>query len=459
LEITKTILRNLVHNEDYFRKVYPYLKDDYFSDPADRIIFSLIKLHIEKYNQRPTQQVLDVELENTSLANQETHGKCKVLIANLTQDDQDLVWLTDTTEEFCKEKAIYNGLLESLDILKSNKKGYGSIVSTLEDAIAVSFDTHVGHDWSDDADARFEFYHATEFKVPFDIDILNKITGGGVSQKSLTIWMGGVGMGKTATMCHFAAVNMLAGKKVLYITGEMAEERIAERIDANLLDTKLDDLRMMPKDVYDRKIARVREKTAGKLIIKEYPTGAANVAHFRHLLHELKYKKRFIPDIIYIDYLNIFCSTRIGLSAGLYSFVKSIAEEIRGLAVEMSIPIVTATQLNREGFADSDPDMTHTSESWGTPMTADLVLLLISNKELSDLNQILVKQIKNRYSDVNKTPRFIVGRDLDKMRLYDVDNHAKIDNGPVINLTAEKFKSVANNKINKEKFSDFKFDS
>jgi replicative DNA helicase len=443
MEITKTILQHLLHNEEYTRKVCPYLKESYFESAIDQTVFRLIKSHLDRYNKRPTQEVLQIGLDAPLGLTQTQVNDCKSFISELTDEPQDLDWLIDTTEAWCKERAIFNGLFESIEIIKdkSGKKSQGQIVKILEDAISVSFDHTIGHDYLEDADARYEFYHRVQSRTPFDIQILNTITNGGLPHKTLTIVMGGVGIGKTATMCHFAAADMVAGINVLYITLEMAEEEIAKRIDANLLDTRMDDLSFLSKENYDKRVQRVRDNTPGKLIIKEYPTGGASVAHFRHLLHELKFKKKFIPSKIYVDYLNIMASSRVKLTSniGLYSFVQSVVQEVRGLAVEFGVPIVSATQLNREGFASSDPNMEHIAESFGTAATADLILVITASPELIALNQISVKQIKNRFGDLNKNTRFILGRDLDKMRLYETENHSTLISGPVINTTADKF--------------------
>ena len=426
MQITQTILQQLIHNEDYCRKVFPFLKETYFESPADKHLFKIIKNHLDKFNKRPTQDIIKIELESASLS-QTHYEECKQLINSLGENPQELDWLVYTTEKWCKERAIYGGLLESLDILndKSGKKEKGEIVKILEDAISVSFDQAIGHDWVEDAETRYDLYHTKEVRIPFDIDKFNKITGGGLPNKALMIIMGGVGFGKTATMCSMAAANMVQGKNVLYITMEMGETvpGISERIDANLLDTSIADLHLLSKELYMQKVARVRNKTLGKLIVKEYPTGSASVLHFRHLLHELRFKKKFRPDIIYIDYLNICASSRMKLSAkvGVYEFVQAITQEVRGLAVEYNIPVITATQVNREGFTSSDPGMEHIAESFGTAATADLIVVLIVNKELAELNQVLVKQIKNRFNDYHIDNTFIIGRDLSKMRNYNVE--------------------------------------
>jgi len=438
MQITTLILSQLLHNEDYTRKVFPYIKDEYFDNPVDCAIYRVIRHYLETYNKRPTQEVLRIELDKAKGIPEEVFKQCKTLIENLVEgESQEIDWLTHTTETWCKDRAIYNGLVKSLAIAQGKDKNHdqGEIVRILEDAISVSFDAHIGHDYFEDFNERFEFYHKVENRLPFDIDILNKITKGGLPNKILMLWMGGVGIGKTATMCHQAAAYLMMGKNVLYITLEMSEEMIAQRIDANLLDTDLDTLLELPKSIYDQKVARARSKTPGQLIIKEYPTAGANVNHFRHLLHELRFKKKFKPDVIFIDYLNICSSARVKMSQhiGMYTYVQFITQEVRGFAKECDVPVVSATQLNREGFVSSDPGMEHTAESFGTAATADLMLVMVVNDELAALNQLMIKQIKNRLGDIHKDTKFIVGRDLNKMRLYNVEAAERLDNnGPLM---------------------------
>jgi replicative DNA helicase len=445
----KTILSQLIHNEDYARKVLPYLKKDYFENPSEQLLYELIANYVEKYNQRPSQEALEVDLGNRSGVPDTIFKAAVAEIKELKPQDHHLDWLVDTTEEFCKEKALYNGLLTSLEIIRDNtgKQEKGSIIQVLEDALAVSFDTHLGHDYIDDAERRYEFYHKLHAKLPFDLEMLNKITNGGLPDKTMTVLIGGVGFGKTATMCHMAAGHMILGKNVLYFTNEMAEEEISKRVDAHLLDTQMNDLLLMPKDVFMRKIEAIRSKTIGKLKIKEYPTAGAGASQFRHHIHELRIKQKFKPDVIYVDYLNICKSSRITLAAGLYQYGQAIAQELRGLAVEASVPLITATQLNRAGFVDSDPGMEHTSESFGVPAIADFMLALITSKELASLNQVMFKQIKNRFGNPNEHDRFILGRDLDKMRLFDAEG-AELISQP-INLTQERFEE------RKKLFEDF----
>ena len=432
MKLELAILKNLVYNEDYLRKVLPFIKSDYFSDRTERTLFNEITSFTETYNSPPTVEALSIAVkEKTNLTDDEVKG-CESYLqeieANRTSETE-IQWLVDKTEGFCQEKAIYNGVLRAISILDGKDKTHdkGSIPSLLSDALAVSFDTTVGHDYLENSDARFDFYHRKEERIPFDLDCFNKITKGGLPAKTLNIALAGTGVGKSLFMCHVAAGAMVQGKNVLYITLEMAEEKIAERIDANLLNVTLDDLMDLPKEMYDKKVARVREKCTGKLIIKEYPTASASVTHFRTLLNELNLKRSFVPDIIFIDYLNICCSSRIKAGANInsYTYVKSIAEELRGLAVECNVPIVSATQTTRSGFTSSDPGLEDTSESFGLPATADLMFALISSEELEEMGQIMVKQLKNRYNDPSYYKRFTVGVDRAKMKLYDVEQSAQ----------------------------------
>lgn len=432
MKLELTILKNLVYNEDYLRKVLPFLKQEYFSTNVERVLFDEITSFTEAYNNTPTIEALTLAVKERRNLTDDEVEKCSDYlkdIADSKEEQSDVQWLTDKTEKFCQEKAIYNAVLGSISILdgkdKTNDKG--AIPKILSDALAVSFDNSVGHDYLENSDERYEFYHRKEERIPFDLDIFNKITKGGLPAKTLNIALAGTGVGKSLFMCHVAASCMSLGKNVLYITLEMAEEKIAERIDANLLNVSLDDLIELPKDMYDRKVQKVREKTTGKLIIKEYPTAAASTTHFRTLLNELNLKRNFIPDIIFIDYLNICCSSRIKAGANInsYTYVKSIAEELRGLAVENNVPIVSATQTTRSGFTSSDPGLEDTSESFGLPATADLMFALISSEELEELGQIMVKQLKNRYNDPTYFKRFTVGIDRSKMKLYDIEQSAQ----------------------------------
>jgi replicative DNA helicase len=465
--LEQVIINNLIYNEGYGRKVIPFLKLDYFSDYTYKTVYALIDDYVKKYNTFPTVEALAIDLSNKEGLNEETFKRCKEVLSEIKQEEKtDLQWLVDQTEKFCQEKAVYNAIMSSIQILddKTGKTSKGAIPQILSDALAVSFDTHIGHDFIEDAESRFEFYHTKEVRIPFDLSYLNKITQGGLPKKTLNIALAGTGVGKSLFMCHCAAANLTAGLNVLYITLEMAEERIAERIDANLLDIPVDELKIIPYDSYERKMDRLKRKTNGKLVIKEYPTASAGSANFRHLLNELKIKKNFVPDIIYIDYLNICASSRIrhGANVNSYTLIKAIAEELRGLAVEFNVPIVSATQTTRTGYSSSDVGLEDTSESFGLPATADFMFALISTEELAELGQIMVKQLKNRYNDPNIDRRFIVGVDRSKMRLFDVEQSAQEDllDGPVMDNT--KFgeedyeRSKKKKKFNKSAFEGFK---
>ena len=467
MRIEKTILSNLVFNEDFTRKTLPFLQIDYFTDYTERTIFDLIDTYVKKYNKIPSKEALSIDLSNRNDVNQDHFTACSSYIETLevdpsTQSD----WLLNQTEKFCQDKAIHNAIYESIKILddKTGAKAKGSIPKILSDALAVSFDSSIGHDFLEDYGPRYDFYHMKEKRVPFDLEYLNKITKGGLPIKTLNVALAGTGVGKSLFMCHCAAGNLTAGLKVLYITMEMAEERIAERIDANLLNTPIDELELLPRDVYEKKVTRVREKTNGKLIIKEYPTASAGSANFRHLLNELKIKRDFVPDIIYIDYLNICSSSRIkfGANVNSYTYIKAIAEELRGLAVEFAVPIVTATQTTRSGYSNSDVELTDTSESFGLPATADFMFALISSEQLQDLNQIMIKQLKNRYNDPTMYRKFVVGVDRGKMRLYDVEQSGQEDllDSPVMDRTEfgeQDFERMkAKPKFNRDIFKEFK---
>ena len=432
MKLEQSILRNLVYNEDYLRKVLPFLKDDYFSDRTERTIYNEITSFTETYNTPPTIEALSIAVKERNNLSDDEVKNCETYLQEIeahSKEQTEVQWLVDKTEKFCQEKAVYNAVLGAISILdgKDKSKDKGAIPSILSDALAVSFDTTVGHDYLQDSDARYDFYHRKEERIPFDLEYFNKITKGGLPTKTLNIALAGTGVGKSLFMCHVAAGAMVQGKNALYITLEMAEEKIAERIDANLLNVTLDDLIDLPKEMYDKKVARVREKTTGKLIIKEYPTASASVTHFRTLLNELNLKRSFVPDIIFVDYLNICCSSRIKAGANInsYTYVKSIAEELRGLAVEYNVPIVSATQTTRSGFTSSDPGLEDTSESFGLPATADLMFALISSEELEELGQIMVKQLKNRYNDPGYYKRFTVGVDRAKMKLFDIEQSAQ----------------------------------
>ena len=433
MSVEKKILKHLLNDDAYTRKILPFLSGDYFSDHSEKVIYEEIHKYITKYNNLPTVEALTIEIDGRSNLSGDQHKKVTGLLdeLNVTEfDTRDGAWLLDATEKFCQEKAIYNAIMESIQILDesgNSKKEKGAIPNILSDALAISFDNHVGHDFIDDAETRYEFYHTVEKRIPFDLDYLNRITKGGLPEKTLNIILAGTGVGKSMFMCHCAAANLTIGKNVLYITLEMAEERIAERIDANLMNVDIDKLMALPKESYLKKIERLKEKTLGRLIIKEYPTASANVTHFKHLLNELKLKRQFVPDIIYIDYLNICASSRMrqGANVNSYSFIKAIAEELRGLAVEHKVPVISATQTTRGGYSNSDVDITDTSESFGLPATADFMIALIATEELTDLNQMMVKQLKNRYNNPDTNKRFMIGVDKAKMKLYDVEQTAQ----------------------------------
>ena len=429
--IPLTILKNLLHDEVYARKVLPFVQSEYFDERTDRILFEEIGSYIRAYDGLPTKEVLYIETENRTDLTQEEFVLVKSLIDCLEPSETEREWVEDITEKWCKERAIYMALMSSIQIAdgQDDKKGPDAIPDILKDALAVGFDQHVGHDYIDDYEDRFAYYNRRENKIPFDLEMFNKITAGGVSNKTLNIALAGTGVGKSLFMCHVAASVLLQGKNVLYITCEMAEEKIAERIDANLLNVNIKEIAELPKSTFYKKVQNLSSKTTGKLIIKEYPTGAAHAGHFRSLLSELHLKKSFKPDIIFIDYLNICASSRYrsAVNVNSYNYIKSIAEELRGLAVEFDLPIFSATQTTRSGFASSDPNLTDTSESFGLPATADLMFALISSEELETLGQIMVKQLKNRYNDPTFNKRFVVGIDRPKMRLYDCEQTAQDD--------------------------------
>ena len=429
--IERTTLAHLIHNEDYCRKVIPFIKPLYFSNRDDRVVFEEIEKFLEKYNALPTQETLTIGVDSRKDLTDEEYKKIVELIGSLEKTEVDLQWLHDETEKFCKDKAIYNAVLDGIKIIdgKDKQRTPEAIPSILSDALAVSFDLTVGHDYVEDGLNRYDFYHKKEDKVKFDLDYFNKITKGGLPQKTLNIALAGTGVGKSLFMCHVASSVLMQGKNVLYITLEMAEERIAERIDANLMNITIDDLHTLPKKMFENYLNKIQKKTNGKLIIKEYPTASAHVGNFRSLIKELALKRSFRPDIIFIDYLNICASSRFrgNANVGSYFYIKAIAEELRGLAVETNVPIVSATQTTRSGFVSSDIGLEDTSESFGLPATADLMFALISTEELEDLNQICVKQLKNRYNDPTVNKRFILGIDRAKMKLYDVEQQAQKD--------------------------------
>ena len=439
----KVILGALMYNEQYARKVLPFIKPEYFHSNNDVKLFKQIKQFIDKYNSLPSKEALSIAIEEDTSLNEQVFKDLVEDVNTLKYDESNnLDWLIEKTESFCQDKAIFNAVRESIMILDGNHESLdkGSIPEMLAAALGVSFDNSVGHDFLENADERYEFYHTKEEKVSFDLELLNEITKGGLSKKSLSIALAGTGVGKTLFMTHCAAANLLDGKNVLYITMEMAEERIAERIDANLLNVTVDDLKLLTKDAYDKKIDRVRGKTSGKLIIKEYPTASAGAGHFRHLLNELRLKRNFTPDIVYIDYLNICCSSRIKMGSNInsYTLIKAIAEELRGLAVEFNVPIMSATQTTRSGYSNSDLGLEDTSESFGLPATADFMFGLISSEELESLGQLMVKQLKNRWGDTNTLKRFVVGIDRAKMKLFDAEPSAQglVDDSPKIGSNA-----------------------
>jgi len=434
--IENTIIRNLVLNEEYTRKVLPFLKPEYFENTHEKIIFEESAKFIIEYDKCPTKEILSIECEKRKDINDDTFKEVTTYLNDISSEPVQEDWLVDSTEKWCKERAIYLALVESISIADGHdiKKGVDSIPSILSEALAVGFDNHVGHDYLEDYGERFDFYHKKEERIQFDLELFNKITKGGLPNKTLNIALAGTGVGKSLFMCHVASSVLLQGKNVLYITLEMAEEKIAERIDANLLNIPVQQLTDIPRQMFETKVTKLAEKTQGNLIIKEYPTAAAHSGHFKGLLNELALKKSFTPDIIFIDYLNICASSRYraGSNVNSYSYIKAIAEELRGLAVESNVPIVSATQTTRSGFASSDVDLTDTSESFGLPATADLMFALISTEELEGANQLMVKQLKNRYNDPTVFKRFVIGIDRAKMKLYDCEQSAQegiVDSG------------------------------
>ena len=429
MRIEQKILSNLIFDENYCRKVIPFIKKEYFAERKEVILAEEIVSFFTKYNKPASKEILQIEVSNRKDLNDKELSELGDFIGTLSQEPVNADWMLEHTEKFCKDRAIYNGVLSAIRIIDGNDKQHtqDAIPSILSDALAVSFDNHIGHDYLDDHNERYDFYHRVEEKIPFDLDMFNKITKGGLSKKTLNICLAGTGVGKSLFMCHVGAGCLTQGNNVLYITMEMAEERIAERIDANLLNLTMDELKVIDRDIYESRIAKITAKTKGKLIVKEYPTAGAHSGHFRALLEELKLKREFKPDIIFIDYLNICASQRMkqGGSINSYTYIKSIAEELRGLAVEYNVPIVSATQTTRSGFTNSDPGLEDTSESFGLPATADFMFALVSNEELEGLNQIIVKQLKNRYNDLNLYKRFVIGVDRSKMKLYDVEASAQ----------------------------------
>ena len=424
--IERVILQNLIYNEEFSRRVAPFLTDEYFHDPIEKMVFQSIQNFISIYNALPSKEAIIIDLDKKRDITEPQFKQLGDLMENLTEEENkpEFQWLLNETEEFCKDKAVYNAIMESIHIIedKSKSQTTTAIPEILSDALAISFDTHIGHDYIEDADERYEFYHRIEKRIPFDLEYFNTITGGGTPTKTLNIVMAGTGVGKSLFLCHHAANCLSQNNNVLYITCEMAEERIAERIDANLFDMTIDNVRELPKAIYDQKLSNLQSKIKGKLIIKEYPTATANANHFRGLIDELWMKKKFRPDIVFIDYLNICASARLknGSNVNSYTYIKAIAEEIRGLAVEKSIPIFSATQVNRGGYNNSDVGLEDTAESFGLPATADFMIALIATEELEEMNQMMVKQLKNRYNDVSTNKKFILGINRGKMKLYDV---------------------------------------
>ena len=450
--IETTILNNLFYEEDYTRKVIPFLKEEYFPLRTEKILFSEINKFVQKYNNLPTKEAIIIELSQRKDVNEDEHNTLKEIINSISKLNSDPQWLLDTTEKFCKDRAVHNAILSGIKILdkKDSKRTPESIPGILADALAVSFDQHIGHDYIGDHEERFKWYHTKETKYQFDLDYMNRITKGGVPSKTLNIALAGTGVGKSLFMCHCASAYLVQGLNVLYITLEMAEERIAERIDANLLDVTIDDLHTMPKDLYENKMEKLRKKTGGTLIIKEYPTASAHSGHFRALFNELALKKSFKADVVFIDYLNICASSRFkGGNIGSYFYIKAIAEELRGLAVEFNVPLFSATQTTRTGFVSTDIGLEDTAESFGLPATADFMFAIISNDDLEALGQMKIKQLKNRYNDLAVNRSFIIGVDRSKMRLYDVGQQAQ-------NIVDSNQKETKEEKTAYDKFSDFK---
>jgi replicative DNA helicase len=467
MNLEHVIFSNLIANEEYSRKVVAFIKPDYFASQVDKTLFELITEYAAKYNKFPTKEALHIDLSNKTGINELNIKECSKIIDSLQRDaDTDTQWLIDQTEKFCQDKAIYNGIMDSIAILdeKDGAQSKGSIPQILQDALAVSFDTAIGTDFVEDSDKLYEHLHTKQILIPFDLDYFNKITGGGLSRKTLNVILAGTNVGKSMFMCHHAAACLSMGYKVLYITMEMAEEKIQKRIAANLYDIPLDDLTVIPRVQFDAKVEKFKARSkGGKLIIKEYPTTCAGAAHFRHLLNELKLKKNFVPDIVFIDYLNICMSTRIrhGSNVNSYTYIKSIAEELRGLAVEFNVPLVTATQTTRSGHSNSDLELEDTSESFGLPATADFMIGLSTSEELEQLGQIMVKQLKARDHDKKLIKRFVIGVDYSRMRLYDVEQQAQnVNDGPVMDRTdfgqQDHERQAPKKKFDKNKFAGFK---
>jgi replicative DNA helicase len=428
--IEQTILKNLIQSDSFARKVLPFIKGEYFTEIDEQTVFDEVSNYFQKYTKTPTVEALLINLDNTTTLSDQVVSSSKTIVERIGKDKDDTPqqWLIDESEKWCKDRAIYIAVMDSIEVLdEKSKRSRGDIPELLKDALSVSFDTNIGHDQLEDADERWEFYHTEEEKIPFDLEYFNKVTKGGLPNKTLNICLAGTGVGKSLFMCHMASANLMMNKNVLYITLEMSEEKIAERIDANTLNVPIQDLGEITKNMFGKKVAKLKDKTKGKLIVKEYPTASAHVGHFRHLLQELDIKKDFRPDIIFVDYLNICSSHRVkpGSGANSYTLVKSIAEELRGLAVEFNVPIMSATQTTRAGYGSTDVELTDTSESFGLPATADFMFALISSEELEELDQMVVKQLKNRYNDPTIFKRFIIGVDRSRMRLYDCEQEAQ----------------------------------
>ena len=455
--LEQTILKNLIQNEPFTRKVLPFLKSEYFTESDEKVVFKEIQEYFLKYTKPPTTEALLINLDNNTSINENELKMSKTVISQFDKETTPMDWLVEETEKWCKDRAIYIAVMDSIEVIdKKSQRSTGEIPELLKDALSVSFDQNIGHDQIEDAEARFEFYHTEEEKIPFDLEYFNKITKGGLPNKTLNICLAGTGVGKSLFMCHMASAGLMMNKNILYITLEMSEERIAERIDANTLNIPMKDLPDLSKKQYDKKIEKIAQKTKGRLIIKEYPTASAHVGHFRHLLQELEIKKDFKPDMIFIDYLNICSSHRIrpGAGANSYTLVKSIAEELRGLAVEFDVPIMSATQTTRSGFGSTDIGLEDTSESFGLPATADFMFALISSEELEELDQMVVKQLKNRYNDPTVFKRFVIGIDRSRMKLYDCEQDAQeelVDSGTNISDDVPVFDRTRG----AEKYQDF----
>ena len=465
--IEQTILRNLLTDEKYMRKVLPFIKPDYFQG-VYKTLFREVGKYVAKYNKLPSSESLSIELQDANMSQDQFTMAMEIVPQLFTIEKIDQEWLLNNTEKWCQDRAIYNSIMESISIIdgKHDSLTKNAIPELLQKALGVAFDTNIGHDYIENAEERYDFYHKEEDRIPFDLDYFNKITKGGVARKTFNIALAGTGVGKSLFMCHVAASSLVEGRNVLYITMEMAEERIAERIDANLLNVPIDQLDSMSKDMFTEKVNNLARKTTGRLIVKEYPTGSAHAGHFRALLNELKLKKQFEPDVIFVDYLNICASSRMKAMGGAinsYTYIKAIAEELRGLAVEFEVPIFSATQTTRSGYSNSDVGLEDTSESFGLPATADLMFALISTEELQKDGQMMVKQLKNRYNDPTQHKRFVIGVDRSKMRLYDVEETQQnlMDDTPVFDKTKSTVdfvfgKTNSGERLSQEKFGDFK---